>query len=193
MSLDIDGLFTYHRPDEMTGKIHGKIRYMIGWVTKNVYEHLQGSAERTLFVRKMQEAVMWASATLALHGLNDFSFETQIHEEKGYRQGVAYHQGLHEKDLTNEKLREVERRNALYWLSSVPDVIMPKEVYVAILALAARDFERDLESQDSHDEIIEEERREYMKLGEMIPLGTRLGELLYPRDEATNEEEDIDE
>lgn len=63
---DVDHRFNYHPPrnEEEVGR-HENVRSELKWATKNVLEGLPPSREASLFVTKMEEAMMWANAAIA--------------------------------------------------------------------------------------------------------------------------------
>jgi hypothetical protein len=62
---EIENNFTYHAPSPEDIANHEKIREAGKELALLVYESCPGTAERTLAIRKIEEAVMWANAAIA--------------------------------------------------------------------------------------------------------------------------------
>lgn len=65
MSLDLDNLFTYHPPFGDQAKRYETMRAVGKLLAETIMKLTPGSAEQTLAVRRVQEAVMWANASIA--------------------------------------------------------------------------------------------------------------------------------
>lgn len=63
--FDLDNLFTYHPPKDDQPERYVKIRAAAKDLARAILESCPSSAERTLAVRKVQEASMWANASIA--------------------------------------------------------------------------------------------------------------------------------
>lgn len=61
-------IFTYHPPKADQQKRYQAIRNAALQLATTIVENTQGSEEQTLAVRKIQEAVAWANAGIALNG-----------------------------------------------------------------------------------------------------------------------------
>lgn len=67
---DIEDIFSYHPPqNDATRRAHESIRQ--GMLADAVWfeEVLPDCAEKTLAIRKLQEAMMYANAAIAIHGV----------------------------------------------------------------------------------------------------------------------------
>jgi len=65
--MDINSAFTYHAPTADQTARCGEIR-MNGKLFAEIIEHdCPPSSERTLALRKLQECVMWANASIAIN------------------------------------------------------------------------------------------------------------------------------
>lgn len=62
---DIDNIFTYHTPFGTQQVRYVKLRNSAKATALDVLELCPPSAERTLALRKIEEAVMWANASIA--------------------------------------------------------------------------------------------------------------------------------
>lgn len=67
---DIEDIFSYHPPkDEETRHAHEKVRENLLDIAIFFYAVLPDSTEKTLAIRKLQEAMMYANAAIAIHGV----------------------------------------------------------------------------------------------------------------------------
>lgn len=74
MQLDIEQIFSHHPPkDEDTMVAHANVRSLIRAVAHELNDHLQDSPEKTLAIRKLQEAMMFANSAIAQYGVRDRS------------------------------------------------------------------------------------------------------------------------
>ena len=62
----VDNAFTYHEPKDGQPEMYAAIRAKAGELAALVCELCPGTAETMLALRKVQEAVMWANASIAL-------------------------------------------------------------------------------------------------------------------------------
>lgn len=63
--LDIDSIFSFHPPaNEDTAKLHDLVRFTVREVAKEWNRILPASAEKTLAIRKLQEAMMFANSAV---------------------------------------------------------------------------------------------------------------------------------
>jgi len=67
MQLDLENMFKYHAPTEDQVFRYGVLRDEAKLFAYAILEYAPESAERTLAIRKVQEAVMWANASIALN------------------------------------------------------------------------------------------------------------------------------
>lgn len=65
--LDIDNLFRYHPPSEKQHERYSEVRRRGSTFARRIQEICPDSAERTLAIRKLQEVVMWANASIAVN------------------------------------------------------------------------------------------------------------------------------
>lgn len=66
---DVETIFTYHPPkDEETKNLYADIRVVFREVALALYDDLRDGPEKTLAIRKLQEAMMYANASIAIHG-----------------------------------------------------------------------------------------------------------------------------
>lgn len=63
----LDDIFTYHAPHGDQQARYVQIRSVAKTLADTILSNVQGSAERTLALRKLQEAVMWANAGIAIN------------------------------------------------------------------------------------------------------------------------------
>jgi len=61
----LENLFTYHAPKEDQAERYQDIRDTGRFLAETIQKHAPDSAEKTLAIRKVQEAVMWANAAIA--------------------------------------------------------------------------------------------------------------------------------
>lgn len=64
----IHDIFAHHPPkDEYVAQRHENVRNITKHAALWFFAHLPPSAERTLAIRKLQEAMMYANAAIAIH------------------------------------------------------------------------------------------------------------------------------
>jgi hypothetical protein len=62
---DVDNIYTYHRPFGDQRERYVYIRNAAKALAQTILVQVPNSAERTLALRKIEEAVMWANASIA--------------------------------------------------------------------------------------------------------------------------------
>lgn len=68
MDYDIDKLFDHHPPkSENTANLHAAVRREVKTTAAFFIAELPDSPEKTLAIRKLQEALMWANAAIAFN------------------------------------------------------------------------------------------------------------------------------
>uniref|UniRef100_A0A6H1ZBR5 Acb2/Tad1 hairpin domain-containing protein n=1 Tax=viral metagenome TaxID=1070528 RepID=A0A6H1ZBR5_9ZZZZ len=65
--LDLEAIFTYHAPRGTQVQRYPDIRDAGKRFAQTILDNTPGSAEQTLAVRAVQQAVMWANAAIAIH------------------------------------------------------------------------------------------------------------------------------
>jgi hypothetical protein len=65
---DIDSIFIYHPPTEAQALIYVEIRKAARNLALDILQWVPASAEQTLAIRHLQQAVMFANAGVAIHG-----------------------------------------------------------------------------------------------------------------------------
>lgn len=65
---NMDEWFRFHPATEQTGPLHDAIRRECLATAQRITELTPPSAEQTLAVRKLQEAMIFANAAVAIHG-----------------------------------------------------------------------------------------------------------------------------
>jgi hypothetical protein len=65
MAYDVESAFTYHPPFGNQAARYVTIREHAKVLAKVVLDLTPGSAEQTLALRRIEEAVMWANASIA--------------------------------------------------------------------------------------------------------------------------------
>lgn len=65
--MDINSAFTYHAPKEDQTARYIEIRASASQFAKLIEHNCPPSSERTLALRKLQECVMWANASIAIN------------------------------------------------------------------------------------------------------------------------------
>jgi hypothetical protein len=65
---DLDEIFTHHPPTPEQGDKYVELRQKAHTLASTILELAPESAERTLAIRHVQEAVMFANAAIAIHG-----------------------------------------------------------------------------------------------------------------------------
>lgn len=69
--LDIEELFSYHPSNSSDAvRAHTLIREDVKTTAHFLNNVLPESAEKTLAIRALQQALMWANASIAIHGLS---------------------------------------------------------------------------------------------------------------------------
>ena len=68
MAIDIEKVFTYHAPKEGQPAIYETIRKHGKNMAQYILEECPDSRERSVALTKIQEAVMWANASIAING-----------------------------------------------------------------------------------------------------------------------------
>lgn len=67
MNLDIEQIFSYHAPDSSKARLHNAVRAEVKMTAHMFSAELPDSPEKTLAIRKLQEAMMYANAAIAIH------------------------------------------------------------------------------------------------------------------------------
>lgn len=62
---DIDSRFDYHRPDEVKGATHQRIREAHKRLAETIDSELPEGREKSLAVTKLEEAMFWSNAAVA--------------------------------------------------------------------------------------------------------------------------------
>ena len=62
---DVENWFTYHAPTDTQKAHYTALRDCVKVAASGILNHTPPSAEQTLAIRKLQEAVMWANAAIA--------------------------------------------------------------------------------------------------------------------------------
>ena len=65
--LDLEALFSYHAPIGTQSERYERIRPLGKALAETIMELCPPSAERTTAIRKVQEGVMWANASIAVN------------------------------------------------------------------------------------------------------------------------------
>jgi len=65
LGYDVENIFTYHPPFGTQQERYVVLRNYARVFAEAVLGHCPGSAERTLALRKIEEAVMWANSAIA--------------------------------------------------------------------------------------------------------------------------------
>jgi hypothetical protein len=73
MDLNLDEIFTYHKPFGNQPNRYEEIRSQGKMLARIITAACPESAERTLAIRKVQEAVMWANVSIAINEKEDES------------------------------------------------------------------------------------------------------------------------
>lgn len=67
---EIDDRFSYHPPSsEAVGDLHDQMRHLLRAPAHRLNVLLPKSREASLALTALQEAMMWANAAIAIHGL----------------------------------------------------------------------------------------------------------------------------
>lgn len=70
MELDIESIFSYHPANSNeVAMAHQRIRFDVKSVAHNWNHELPDCPEKTLAIRKLQEAMMYANSAIAQHGV----------------------------------------------------------------------------------------------------------------------------
>lgn len=64
---DLNNIFTYHRPSSDQAKRYERLRAEAKVFAQSVNELCPESREKSLAITSIQESVMWANASIALH------------------------------------------------------------------------------------------------------------------------------
>lgn len=73
---DIENRFTYHAPrGEAEISEYETIRGLAKGLSHHIVFQCEDSRERSLAITKLQECVMWANASIALHGFREHENE----------------------------------------------------------------------------------------------------------------------
>lgn len=65
--MDINSAFVYHRPTEDQTERYTELRANAKIFAELIEHNCPPSSERTLALRKLQECVMWANASIAIN------------------------------------------------------------------------------------------------------------------------------
>lgn len=76
--LDLDNLFTYHRPFGNQAKRYEEMRAAGKSLAQTIVKLAPSSPEQTLAIRRVQEAVMWANASIACNEHEGDRVEAQV-------------------------------------------------------------------------------------------------------------------
>ena len=71
MRYDIENVYKYHAPKSGQPEIYEQLRASIKVAAVLINELCPESRERSLAFTKLEEAVMWANASIARHGTKD--------------------------------------------------------------------------------------------------------------------------
>ena len=66
--MDIENIFTYHKPKEGQPEKYEAIRSKAKELAHVIMENVPSCADRTASIRRLREAVMTANAAIALEG-----------------------------------------------------------------------------------------------------------------------------
>lgn len=66
---DVERIFTYHAPDAGKVVAHEAVRDACRFAAHELVQIMVESPEATLAIRKLQEAMMYANAAIAIHGV----------------------------------------------------------------------------------------------------------------------------
>jgi len=67
VGANLEKIFAHHPPGESQGRRHVEIRQAGLRLALRISDLCPDSAEKTLALRKIQEAVMWANAAIAIN------------------------------------------------------------------------------------------------------------------------------
>lgn len=62
---EIESRFTYHKPKEDQPERYDRIRYKAKMLAAYINEYCPESREKSIAITKIEEAVMWANASIA--------------------------------------------------------------------------------------------------------------------------------
>ena len=62
---DLENRFTYHSPKEGQPEKYGTLRHIAFKFALDIFNNCPDSHERSLAITKLEEAVMWANASIA--------------------------------------------------------------------------------------------------------------------------------
>jgi hypothetical protein len=65
--LDVDSLFSYHKPKGDQQERYDRMTVAAKAYASAILDNCPSTPERTLAIRKLQEARMWANASIALN------------------------------------------------------------------------------------------------------------------------------
>ncbi len=72
LTPDLDTRFAYHQPpDERTTHAHAEVRLICGFAASQLDAMLPHSREKSLALTALQETMMWANGSIAIHGLTE--------------------------------------------------------------------------------------------------------------------------
>lgn len=64
--LDVDSIFSYHAPSSpAVAELHDAVRYEMGVTARFIRDNVPASAEKTLAIRHLQMAMMFANSAVA--------------------------------------------------------------------------------------------------------------------------------
>lgn len=63
--LDLENIYTYHSPKNDQPERYERIRYKAKMLAAYINEYCPDSREKSLAMTKLEEAVMWANASIA--------------------------------------------------------------------------------------------------------------------------------
>lgn len=63
--LDLENIYTYHSPKDDQPERYERIRYKAKMLAAYINEYCPDSREKSLAMTKLEEAVMWANASIA--------------------------------------------------------------------------------------------------------------------------------
>ena len=66
--LDLEQMFTYHAPKPGQPEKYTRLRNKAKELAQMIQDECPGSAEQTLAIRKVEEAIFYANASIARHG-----------------------------------------------------------------------------------------------------------------------------
>lgn len=63
--FDLDRLFDYHAPDNVTRVTHEGLRYDVKTFAAQILQYLPDGREKALFMTNLEQASFWAHAAIA--------------------------------------------------------------------------------------------------------------------------------